>query len=87
METLSKEYRDRGREQERVMVRISIPQCWCAARQSLRDMGLGMERGEARGREALLGGRQGWKGEGVRERGCSVAAESPPACLLRSTSD
>lgn len=32
------------------------------------------------------GGRDG-VGEGARERGYSVAAESPPACLLRSTSD
>ncbi|TNN55131.1 hypothetical protein EYF80_034655 [Liparis tanakae] len=55
METLSEGWRDAGREEERVMVRISIPQCWSALLQSLRGMGLGMERGgEARGREALL---------------------------------
>lgn len=75
------------------MVKISIPLCWSALLQSLRGMGWdwGWRGGEARGRgrEALLeggGGRDGG-GEGARERGYSVAAESPPACLLRSTSD
>lgn len=68
METLSEGWRDRGREEERVMVRISIPQCWSALLQSLRGMGLGMERGRGergeREKEALLegGGRQGWRG-------------------------
>lgn len=76
------------------MVRISIPQCWSALLQSLRGMGLGMESGRGereRGSAGGGGGRQGWRvrggGVGARERGYSVAAESPPACLLRSTSD
>lgn len=89
METLSEGWRDTGREEERVMVRISIPQCWSALLQSLRGMGLGMERGRGereRGCAGGGGGRDG-VGEGARERGYSVAAESPPACLLRSTSD
>lgn len=59
-------------------------------------MGLGMWRGgEARGKRergsAGGGAEAGMEveggGEGPRERGYSVAAESPPACLLRSTSD
>lgn len=66
------------------MVRISIPQCWSALLQSLRGMGLGMERGRG---ERERGSAGGGGGEGARERGYSVAAESPPACLLRSTSD
>lgn len=71
------------------MVRISIPQCWSVLLQSLRGMGWDWVRreGEARGREALLEGGGGRDGGGARERGYSVAAESPPACLLRSTSD
>lgn len=75
------------------MVRISIPQCWSALLQSLRGMGWdwGWREGEREGEGERLccrggGGRDGG-GEGARERGYSVAAESPPACLLRSTSD
>lgn len=95
-ETLSEGKRDRGREEERVMARISIPLCCTALLQGLGGMGWGWgcgegARREGRGREALLEGgrRQGWRRgvEGARERGYSVAAESPPACLLRSTSD
>lgn len=50
----------------------------------------GTGNGEGARRERLCWG-EGWGsdggGEGMRERGYSVAAESPLACLLRSTSD
>lgn len=50
----------------------------------------GTGKGEGARRERLCWG-EGWGsdggGEGMRERGYSVAAESPLACLLRSTSD
>lgn len=62
-ETLSEGWRDVGREEERVMVRISIPQCWSALLQSLRGMGLGMQNGRGereRERESLC---WGWGGE------------------------
>lgn len=52
--------------------------------------GTGDESGRGkRERGSAGGGRQGWRvgAVGARERGYSVAAESPPACLLRSTSD
>lgn len=67
----------------------------CSRASGVWDQGWRM--GEARGREPLLeveGGkreavRQEWREVRVRERerGYGVAAESPPACLLRSTSD
>lgn len=50
----------------------------------------GTGNGEGARRERICWG-EGWGsdggGEGTRERGYSVAAESPLACLLRSTSD
>lgn len=58
---------------------------------SLGGMGRDRERrgGEARRERLCWGEGRGGDGggEGTRERGYSVAAESPLACLLRSTSD
>ncbi len=81
METLSEGWRDRGREEERVMVRISIPQCWSALLQSLRGMGLGMERGRGereRERGSAGGGEAGMEGVRVRGRGGTAWQLNPP---------
>lgn len=78
-ETLSEGKRDRGREEERVMARISIPLCCTALLQGLGGMGWGWGCGEgARGREALLEGgrRQGWRR--VRGRGGTAWQLNPP---------
>lgn len=84
-ETLSEGKRDRGREEERVMARISIPLCCTALLQGLGGMGWGWgcgegARREGRGREALLEGgrRQGWGGVGVRGRGGTAWQLNPP---------
>lgn len=76
-ETLSEGKRDRGREEERVMARISIPLCCTALLQGLGGMGWGWgcgegARREGRGRKALLEGgrRQGWRRGAEGERGC-----------------
>lgn len=80
METLSEEQRDRGREEERVMVRISIPQCWSALLQSLRGMGLGMERGRGEREIGSAGGVEVGEGrmERVRVRGGTTWQLNPP---------
>lgn len=87
-ETLSEGKRDRGREEERVMARISIPLCCTALLQGLGGMGWGWgcgegARREGRGREALLEGgrRQGWRWRGgarVRGRGGTAWQLNPP---------
>lgn len=78
--------RQRGRESDGE--NIDSPVLVCSV---LDPQGYGTRDGEGARRE---GEKLCWRGESgnggvesARERGYSVAAESPPACLLRSTSD
>lgn len=80
-------YRQRGRESDGE--NIDSPVLVCSAPEP-QGYGTGDGEGARREGERLCwrgGGGRDEGGEGARERGYSVAAESPPACLLRSTSD